>query len=171
MCTPLKHHIPPYKLQKRYNSFEKFECAAAAGLHRLWMMARPGDTIARCASEAARALKRPGSGCVFGWSSTGCCRTGGSVAVCPNIIMLGRLGIPDFMRSVRHDARASDRTRGPPRGPSRGDSEATSQCEHGRIATAKCGPRTRKRAASRAHVPHHHQSINQVISSAYWAND
>ena len=30
------------------------------------------------------------------------------------------------------------------------DSETTSQCDHGRIATAKCGPRARKRAASKA---------------------
>ena len=30
------------------------------------------------------------------------------------------------------------------------DSETTSQCDHGRIATAKCGPLTRKRAASKA---------------------
>ena len=80
------------------------------------------------------------------------------MAVWPNLIVLESLVDPDFMRSVRHDARASDRTRVRPRGVS----EATSQCEQGRIANAKCGPRARKRDASEAHVPH-----SSILNSAF----
>ena len=48
------------------------------------------------------------------------------------------------------------------------DSETTSQCDHGRIATAKCGPRARKRAASKATWLKQalNQSIKKLLSKA-----
>ena len=61
------------------------------------------------------------------------------MAVWLNFIVLERHDDPDCRRSVRPDAHASYRTRGPPGGVS----EATSQCEQVRIATAMCGPRAR----------------------------
>ena len=51
--------------------------------------------------------------------------------------------------SAAAESAAASREAGNTRGPLRGVSEATSQCEHGCITTAKCDPRARKRAASK----------------------
>ena len=48
--------------------------------------------------------------------------------------------------SLRPDADAPDRARWPPGG----ILEPTSQCEQGRITTAMCGPRARKRTVAKA---------------------
>ena len=82
------------------------------------------------------------------------------MAVGPDFIVLERGVDPNCRRSVRHDSHASYRTRMPPRGVS--EATAVLFCL---IASAKCGPRARKRAASKAHVPHPSFIIQQFAFS------